>query len=1001
MALQLGTLVGFLDLDDTKFNQGLDGATKKGSGFGKLFAGAVAAGAVAAGAAIAGFSAYGLKQFIDLEQGMNEVFTLMPGITDDAMGAMTDDVRAFSVEMGIAHSEAVPALYQAISAGVPRENVFDFMEVAAMAAIGGVTDLETAVDGITSTVNAYGEEAVTASQASDLMFTAVRLGKTNFEELSSSLFQVNPIASALGVEFGDVTAALAAMTAQGVPTSVATTQLRQAFVEMSKEGTKTSDLFRELSGKTFSEFISSGGNTQEALQLLEEHAKDTGIGINDLFGSVEAGSAALALTGGGTDAFSDALTAMGDSAGATQAAYEQMEGGLGRSWERIKIAFTDAAIGVGETLAPAFKVLADWVMANMPVMQAVVERVLGALGTAASKLAGFFDFPADHPVIGVLASIREGIDGVVQVLSGGGTGQLAAFFDVPQDNPAIQALVRIRDFVTNDIPTGLNLARDAIQGVFNIFTGQGTGLLAKTLGVEQDSPVIAVVQEIKTAVEGLFTSLGGAVAAAMPFLGQVLTTFVTLGGAIAAGIGVALPSVITAFSGLMTAVGPLLGAIGQLIAFIQPVLVPVLYFLAGVLMGAVRGAIEGVTRIFSGLTNIITGGIALVKAVIAGDWAAAWDSVVQIGQGALQLVIGVIQTALNVTIVGIFRRGILMLLAPWRAGWAGVQSVASTVMGALRSLVSAGMSAVRSLVSSGINLVRSVFSAGMNAVRSVASSVWGAIRAVFSSAIAFVRSIVTAGVNGVRSVFTSGMALVRTVVTSGMTVVRSVFAAAMAFLRSSVSSAMSTLRSLFSSGMTQVNTAVRTGITNVMSKVREIPGKIKSGLGNLGALLFGAGQDVIRGLMDGIKAMAGRAVETAKNVARGAVQGVKGFLGIASPSRVFMEIGHDTGAGLVKGLGQMESPVAKAAAHMVTIPDVPVAGLPTFHRGDGSTWDRATSGPAPGVAGPDLEQLIAVMSREVVAAVASREFRTRIGADEFNGAVSRFNHEVERGERRP
>ena len=122
--------------------------------------------------------------------------------------------------------------------------------------MGGVTDLSTAVDGITSVVNAYGSDVVSATEASDLMFTAVKNGKTNFEQLSKSLFNVVPVASALGVSFEDVTAGISSMTAQGVPTSVATTQMRQMFVELSKEGTKTSDLFTKLAGKTFKEMLS-------------------------------------------------------------------------------------------------------------------------------------------------------------------------------------------------------------------------------------------------------------------------------------------------------------------------------------------------------------------------------------------------------------------------------------------------------------------------------------------------------------------------------------------------------------------------------------------------------------------------------------------------------------------------------------------------------------------------------------------------------------------------
>ncbi len=309
--------------------------------------------------AVSGFAVSATADFIQFEGRMNEVFTLMPGITDQAMGEMTDQVKDFSREFAVLPEKVVPALYQSLSAGVPPDNVFDFLAVAQKAAIGGVAELETAVDGISSIVNAYGADVISAAQASDYMFTAVKLGKTNFEELSASLFNVIPSAAALGVEFGDVSAGLAAITAQGTPTSVATTQLRQMFVELSKAGGDTAETFEALSGKSFKQFIKDGGDVQDALQLLEKRAKRGGVGINDLFGSVEAGNAALGLTGKGTEKFTQALLEMEDAAGATDAAYERMQKGVGRSIDRIKANIKVLKLNIGEKFAPYVSKAAD------------------------------------------------------------------------------------------------------------------------------------------------------------------------------------------------------------------------------------------------------------------------------------------------------------------------------------------------------------------------------------------------------------------------------------------------------------------------------------------------------------------------------------------------------------------------------------------------------------------------------------------------------------------
>jgi TP901 family phage tail tape measure protein len=383
MALKVGELFATLGLDSKGFEKGVDKSGSKWDNFGKNMVGKGKAAAAGAAAAIVGLTVKSVTEFASLEKGMNEVFTLMPGISRTAMSKMTDQVRSFGKEFGVLPDETVPALYQAISAGVPAGNVFDFLETAQKAAIAGVTDLTTSVDGISSVVNAYGAEVIDATRASDLMFSAVKLGKTNFEQLSASLFNVIPTAASLGVGFEDVTAALAAMTAQGTPTSVATTQMRQLLVELSKEGSATAATFEGIAGKSFRDFIASGGNVEGALQMMATEASKSGGSISDMFGSVEAGAAAAQLTSeSGAKASSGALTEMASSAGATEKAYSQMDQGLSRSWDKMKAAAHDTMLELGEELAPTVMGLMDSLMqlaeTAMPAVKFGMDMVAGA-----------------------------------------------------------------------------------------------------------------------------------------------------------------------------------------------------------------------------------------------------------------------------------------------------------------------------------------------------------------------------------------------------------------------------------------------------------------------------------------------------------------------------------------------------------------------------------------------------------------------------------------------
>ena len=375
--------------------------TEKYSDASKKMAIAGAAAFAAVGASAVTFGTLAVNEFRNFEKGMNEVFTLLPGISQESMGQMREDVKKFSKDFGALPEEVVPALYQSLSAGVPKNNVFEFLEVAQKAAEGGVTQLSTAVDGISSVVNAYGADILSATKASDLMFTAVKMGKTDFTQLSQSLYNVIPTASALGVQFGDVTAAMASMTAQGTPTSVATTQMRQLLIELSKAGGKPAAMFQKLSGKTFKDFIASGGNVQQALQLMEKQAGKMGIGINDLFGSVEAGNAALSLTGKGTEMFSNNLKEMTNATGATDKAYQQMQNGIDDALGDLQASFKVTLLDIGEKIAPFVSGLANGISDNMPAIQTAIGGVIDTfaimadimvktLGFAGPMISGFF-----------------------------------------------------------------------------------------------------------------------------------------------------------------------------------------------------------------------------------------------------------------------------------------------------------------------------------------------------------------------------------------------------------------------------------------------------------------------------------------------------------------------------------------------------------------------------------------------------------------------------------
>jgi hypothetical protein len=80
--------------------------------------------------------------------------------------------------------------------------------------------------------------------------------------------------------------------------------------------------------------------------------------------------------------------------------------------------------------------------------------------------------------------------------------------------------------------------------------------------------------------------------------------------------------------------------------------------------------------------------------------------------------------------------------------------------------------------------------------------------------------------------------------------------------------------------------------------------------------LYDVGKDIIQGLINGIKAMAGAAENAAKDIGKGITSGAKKILGVLSPSTVFHEIGTNVGEGLVNGINAMQSAVSGASIQM-------------------------------------------------------------------------------------
>lgn len=106
--------------------------------------------------------------------------------------------------------------------------------------------------------------------------------------------------------------------------------------------------------------------------------------------------------------------------------------------------------------------------------------------------------------------------------------------------------------------------------------------------------------------------------------------------------------------------------------------------------------------------------------------------------------------------------------------------------------------------------------------------------------------------------------------------------------------------------------------SSVVGWAKKIPQKIKNGLGSLASV----GKNFIAGLWNGIKAKFDSVVGKVKALAAKLPKAVKKVLGIASPSKVMMEIGGFVTEGLAEGIEGKLKLAKNAVAKLTEIPTV-------------------------------------------------------------------------------
>ena len=325
---------------------------------------------VAAGAAIVAETTAAIVAASNYQTSYAKVFTLTDGVDETAYA---NSIKQAAKNTGVGVTDMSESVYSAISASVDQNKAVGFTEDAVKLAKGGFTDTATSVDVLTTAINAYGLAADDASHISDVLINTQNKGKTTVDELARSMGQTIPVANSAHTAIEELSTDYAVLTKNGVATAEAGTQIKAMYNELSAAGTKASKALKDATGKSFTELKDEGQTTADVLNTLSDYAAASGQKLSDLFGSVEAGSAALTLVKDGGKDFAEILESMSSASGAAEAAYEKMtntvEAKVEKLLNKISIMFAEA----GEEMLPLIDDLIDYVDENSDEIEEIIK----------------------------------------------------------------------------------------------------------------------------------------------------------------------------------------------------------------------------------------------------------------------------------------------------------------------------------------------------------------------------------------------------------------------------------------------------------------------------------------------------------------------------------------------------------------------------------------------------------------------------------------------------
>lgn len=700
---------------------------------------------------------------------------------------ISQEVMALSNKTGVAASALAEDVYNAISAGQQTGDAVNFVSYSTKLAKAGFAETSQTLDVLTTILNAYGMSADKVGNVSDMLIQIQNKGKVSVGELSSVMGKIIPTANAYNVSLEQLGATYAIMTSKGIAAAETTTYANSMLNELGKSGSTADKILRKVAGGGFSDLMANGSSLAEVLDVLQKEAQKSGKTIADMFGSAEAGKAAMSILSNGVDGFNESVEGMLNSVGATETAFGIMADTTENKMAKAKNSINNLQIVLGQNLLPIVGNVADKVagvvtkvsefaQANPQLVQTVL-KVVGAL--AALKLGGLglkLGFQEMSLGVNTAKIVLETLRSKFLILQAGSIGLIG----------------RLKN---------LGKSLTTLGGIKNLLGGMG-GIAGKILPiVAVVAAVITVVQllrknfdKVREAVGRIFGDKGleifNKIVAAVTAAGDAIKNVFSGGNMDAARQKI--ESIFGAkgtavFDGFIRAAQTVGSAIGSLVGFITEHVVPVAEQVLGVIVsdvipgivGGIQQAAPVIMQIVQAIANFIAGIIPVIGGFIAGIMPVISEIITFVQTNVFPIVQQIFSFIVS-TVLPAIVSGVQFLAATITAVLSAVlpvvQTVFTTIWNIIQPILQQIFTTVQAVLPSVLAIFQNVFNTIGGVVNGLATvlsgliqfitgvfsgnwgQAWEGIKSVFSGAWDALTSIVKGVINNIIGIINGAIA---------------------------------------------------------------------------------------------------------------------------------------------------------------------------------------------------------------------------------------------------